>query len=121
MTGIWYETMALMSAGDEAATAAKTAMGTASGTDLAGYEAQLAATAMFYTPQDYISFTETELEKTTHFVNKFLFDHGLLGQDATSPGYIGIELADGTIVGEAGNVLLRYNTEYAKLAAEGKL
>ncbi len=121
MTGIWYETMALMSADNEAATAAKTAMGTASGTDLAGYEAQLAATEMFYTPQDYISFTETDLEKTTHFVNKFLFDHGLLGQDATSPGYIGIELADGTIVGEAGNVLLRYNTEYAKLAAEGKL
>lgn len=121
MTGIWYETMALMSAGDEAATAAKTAMGTASGTDLAGYEAQLAATEMYYTPQDYIAFTEGDLSKTTTFVTKFLFDHGLLGQDATSPGYIGIELADGTVIGDADNVLLRYNTEYAKLAADGKL
>ncbi|MEQ8268795.1 MAG: putative urea ABC transporter substrate-binding protein [Parvibaculum sp.] len=121
MTGIWYETMALMSADDEAATAAKTAMGTASGTDLAGYEAQLAATEMYYTPQDYIAFTEGDLAKTTTFVTKFLFDHGLLGQDATSPGYIGIELADGTVIGDADNVLLRYNTEYAKLAADGKL
>ncbi|ABS63502.1 putative transport protein [Parvibaculum lavamentivorans DS-1] len=121
MTGIWYETMALMSADNEAAIAAKTAMGTASGTDLEGYEAQLAATEMFYTPQDYISFAESDLEKTTTFVTKFLFDHGLLGQDATSPGYIGIELADGKVVGNADNVLLRYTTEYAKLAADGKL
>ncbi|MBX3504038.1 MAG: putative urea ABC transporter substrate-binding protein [Parvibaculum sp.] len=121
MTGIWYETMALMSADDEAAKAAKTAMGVASGTDLEGYEMQLAATAMFYKPEDYISFTEGNLAEVTSFVTKFLFDHGLLGEGATSPGYIGIELADGTVVGDESNVLLRYNTEYAKLAAEGKL
>jgi NitT/TauT family transport system substrate-binding protein len=96
-------------------------MGKSSGTDLAGYEAQLAATKMYYTPQDYIGFTETDLAATTDFVTKFLFDHGLLGSDATSPGYIGIELADGTIVGDADNVKLRYTIEYAKLAAEGKL
>ena len=121
MTGIWYETMALMSADDEAATAAKTAMGTASGTDLEGYEAQLAATEMFYKPEDYIAFTEGNLVELTNFVTKFLFDHGLLGQAAASPGYIGIELADGTIVGDENNVKLRYTTEYAKMAAEGKL
>ena len=55
MTGIWYETMALMSGDDEDAKAAKTAMGVASGTDLAGYEMQLAATEMFYKPEDYIA------------------------------------------------------------------
>ncbi|MEP0708283.1 MAG: putative urea ABC transporter substrate-binding protein [Parvibaculum sp.] len=121
MTGIWYETMALMSADDEAATAAKMAMGVASGTDLAGYEMQLAATEMFYTPQDYIAFTEGNLSELTTFVTKFLFDHGLLGQDAKSPGYIGIELADGTVVGDESNVLLRYTTEYAKMAADGAL
>jgi NitT/TauT family transport system substrate-binding protein len=82
---------------------------------------QLAATAMFYKPEDYIAFTEGNLAEVTSFVTKFLFDHGLLGDNATSPGYIGIELADGTIVGDANNVLLRYNTEYAKMAAEGKL
>lgn len=121
MTGIWYETMALMAGGGAAAEAAKTAMGEASGTDLAGYEAQLAATEMFYKPEDYIKFTEGNLVELTQFVTKFLFDHGLLGDAATSPGYIGIELADGTVVGDADNVLLRYTTEYAKMAAEGKL
>ena len=121
MTGIWYETMALMSADTAEAKAAKTAMGIASGTDLAGYEAQLAATEMYYTPEDYIAFTKGDLAKTTTFVTQFLFDHGLLGQDATSPGYIGIELPDGTVIGDAGNVLLRYTTEYAQMAADGKL
>ncbi|MEX0840062.1 MAG: putative urea ABC transporter substrate-binding protein [Parvibaculum sp.] len=121
MTGIWYETMALMSADTEEAKAAKTAMGVASGTDLEGYEAQLAATEMYYTPQDYIAFTETDLAKTTSFVTQFLFDHELLGQEATSPGYIGIELPDGTVIGDASNVLLRYTTEYAQMAADGKL
>ncbi len=82
---------------------------------------QLAATEMFYTPQDYIAFTEGNLSELTTFVTKFLFDHGLLGQDAKSPGYIGIELADGTVVGDEDNVLLRYTTEYAQMAADGAL
>ena len=44
LVGAWYELMAIMEAGDEAAL---TAMAEASGTDLAGYKAQLASTQMF--------------------------------------------------------------------------
>ena len=56
LVGAWYETMALMAAGDEAAL---TAMAEASGTDLAGYKAQLATTKMFYDPAEAVAFAET--------------------------------------------------------------
>ena len=44
LTGAWYETMALMREDSERGRAARTAMAKAAGTDLAGYEAQLATT-----------------------------------------------------------------------------
>ena len=47
LVGAWYETMAIMAGSDDAAKAARTAMAEASATDLAGYDAQLAATRMF--------------------------------------------------------------------------
>lgn len=121
LTGAWYETMAIMSADTPEGAAAREAMGVASGTDLAGYEAQLAATAMFYTPADYIGFGEAELAAATEKVTAFLFEHGLLGDEATSPGYIGIEMPDGSVVGDADNVLLRFTTEYAQMLEAGML
>lgn len=121
LTGAWYETMAIMSSDTPEGAAAREAMGIASGSDLAGYEAQLAATEMFYTPADYIAFGETELAAATEKVTAFLFEHGLLGDGATSPGYIGIEMPDGSVVGDAGNVLLRFTTEYAALLDAGTL
>src|SRR5262249_61246005 len=51
LTGIWYETIALMQDSSEKGTAARTAMGKLSGTDLAGFNAQLKTTKMFYTPK----------------------------------------------------------------------
>ena len=48
LVGAWYEIMGIMSGDDAAGKAARTAMGKASGTDLAGYDAQLATTRMFY-------------------------------------------------------------------------
>ncbi|MDO8901192.1 MAG: putative urea ABC transporter substrate-binding protein, partial [Phenylobacterium sp.] len=55
LAGIWYETMALMSADTPEGQAAREAMAQISGTDLAGYEGQLATTFMYYTPQDALA------------------------------------------------------------------
>ncbi len=52
VAGAWYEVMSLMAAGDEGVL---TAMAEASGTDLAGYKAQLAATEMFFDPADAVA------------------------------------------------------------------
>ncbi|MDF3014600.1 MAG: lipid kinase, partial [Cellvibrio sp.] len=65
LVGAWYEIMGVMSASDKAATTAKTAMAVASGTDLAGFETQLASTKMFYTPQSALDLVKSdELLKT---------------------------------------------------------
>jgi NitT/TauT family transport system substrate-binding protein len=114
--------MGNMSKDDEASRAARTAMGKASGTDLAGYDAQLASTRMFYEAKDAVAFaTSPDLPKTMEQVARFSFDHGLLGEGAADAGFIGIVFPDGKVLGDAGNVKLRFDAEYMGLAADGKL
>ncbi|SMF46960.1 NitT/TauT family transport system substrate-binding protein [Alteromonadaceae bacterium Bs31] len=121
LVGAWYEIMSVMSAQDEAGAAARTSMGLASGTDLAGYDAQLASTEMFITPQAAVDFTNSEKLKTTmQYVAEFSFEHGILGEGAKDASFIGIETPSG-IYGDANNVKLRFNPAYMQMAAEGKL
>ncbi|WP_284450270.1 putative urea ABC transporter substrate-binding protein [Spongiibacter tropicus] len=121
LTGAWYEIMATMSAADEKGVAARTAMATASGTDLAGYDAQLASTQMFYKPADAVSFTRSkDLKTTMQSVAEFSFAHGLLGDGAPDAGFIGIETPAG-VYGNKGNIKLRFNPSYMQMAADGKL
>jgi NitT/TauT family transport system substrate-binding protein len=121
LVGAWYEIMGVMSASDKAATTAKTAMAVASGTDLAGFETQLASTKMFYTPQSALDLVKSdELLKTMQKVAEFSFDHGLLGEGAPDANYIGVEGPKG-IYGDKKNVKLRFDTTYMQLAADKKL
>ncbi len=121
LTGAWYEIMATMSGTDKKAIAARTEMGKASGTDLKGYDAQLASTKMFFKAVDAVSFTESkDLKDTMEKVASFSFDHGLLGDGAPDAGYIGIETPSG-IYGDKNNVKLRFSPDYMKMAADGKL
>ncbi|HKJ61175.1 MAG TPA: putative urea ABC transporter substrate-binding protein, partial [Hyphomicrobiales bacterium] len=111
LVGAWYEMMDIMSKDDETGKAARTAMAKASGTDLAGYDAQLVTTQMFYTPTQAVEFTQSDtLPKTMTFVAKFLFDHGILGQGAPSADYVGVSYPGGEVTGDANNVKLRYDT-----------
>ena len=120
--GIWYDTMAAMTADTDAGKAARTAMGVASGTDLAGFDAQLKATKLFDRPADAVAFADSpDLEKTMDLVRGFLFDKGLLGSGAASADVIGIELADGKVLGDKDNVKLRFSDTYMKAAATGAL
>ena len=121
LVGAWYETMALMRGDDDAGRAARTAMGMASGTDLAGYESQLASTKMFYEPADAVEFTNSPAVKSTmQAVAEFSFEHGLLGEGAPDAGFIGIETPAGTF-GSPGNVKLRFDPTYMQMAADGAL
>lgn len=122
LTGAWYELMGIMSSDTPEGIAARTAMATASGTDLPGYEAQLVTTKMFYDPAEAVSFTKSEdLPKTMEFVAKFLFDKGILGEGAPSPEFVGVEFPDGSVYGDKNNVKLRFDTTYMSMAADGKL
>ncbi len=119
MAGAWYEVMSLMAAGDEAVL---TAMADASGTDLAGYKAQLASTEMFYDPADAVAFTSSaELPKTMVSVAEFLFDKGILGEGAPSADFVGVAYPDGSTTGDENNVMFRFDTTYMQMAADGSL
>lgn len=118
LAGIWYETMAAL----EKDPAAKEAMAKASGTDVKGFDEQLATTKLFAAPKDAVAFTMgADVKTTTERVSTFLFDKALLGKDAKSAGAIGVAFPDGSVFGDKANVKLRYDATYMQAAADGKL
>lgn len=122
LAGIWYDTVSLMTAPTPEGAAARAAMGAASGTDQAGFEAQLAATKLFDKPADAVAFTTSpDLARTMDNVRSFLFDKGLLGAGAPSADVVGIELPDGAVLGDTGNVKLRFTDDWMQAAADGAL
>jgi NitT/TauT family transport system substrate-binding protein len=121
LVGAWYEVMATMSGSDKAATAAKTAMALASGTDLAGYDTQLTTTKMFYTPEAALELVNSDaLLSPMRKVAEFSFDHGLLGDGAPDAEFIGVAGPKG-VYGNKQNVKLRFDTTYMQMAADKKL
>lgn len=122
LAGAWYETMSIMAGSDAAADAAKTAMAEASGTDLAGYEAQLEKTEMFYTPEPAVAFVRSDsVIETMENVAEFSFRHGLLGEGAPGPDHIGVEFPGDKVFGSKRNVKLRFDDTYMAMAADGEL
>ena len=119
LVGAWYETMALMQGTGEAAVAARTAMAQASGTDLAGFDAQLKTTRMFWTPKDAVAFTKSpDLVQTMDHVRTFSNSKGLMGGDMDA---VGIGFPGGQTLGKADGIKLRFTDAYMQLAADGAL
>ena len=122
LTGAWFEVMALMASQTAEGQAARDSMAAASGTDLAGYDAQLATTEMFFLPEDAVAFTSsTDLPETMEFVAEFLFDKGILGEGAPSAEFVGVAFPDGSVFGDEANVKLRFDTSFMQMAADGEL
>ncbi len=122
LTGAWYEIMARMRRDDDVGSQARTQMAAAAGTDLAGYDAQLATTQMFYAPAEAVAFTRSEdLIRTMDRVRIFSFDHGLLGEGAASVDAVGIAFPDGSVLGDGSNVKLRFDPAFMAMAADGTL
>ena len=55
------------------------------------------------------------------YVAQFLFDHGILGEGASSPDFVGVEFPGGKTLGDAKNIKLRFDPTYMEMAADGKL
>jgi len=121
LTGIWYETIALMKDQGEKGKAAREAMAKLSGTDLAGFETQLKTTHMYYEPKAGAEFmTGADMPRIMDLVRGFCFEHNLLGENVKSKDAIGIQTPTSTL-GSAANVKLRFDPSFMKLAADGKL
>jgi len=122
LVGAWYEVMALLASDSPEGVAAREAMAEASGTDLAGFEAQLASTEMFVDPAEAVAFAaDPALAETMTGVAEFLFDKGILGTGAPSAEFVGIAYPGGAVTGDEANVKLRFDTEYMQMAADGAL
>jgi NitT/TauT family transport system substrate-binding protein len=122
LTGAWFETLAIMMADNNAGKTARESMGKASGTDLAGFEAQIKTTKLFLTPAEAYAFvTDKDAKPKFDYVRQFSFEKGLYGNSAKSVDDIGIEFPDGTVLGSKDNVKLRFDASFKKLAADGKL
>ncbi|HEY5716816.1 MAG TPA: lipid kinase, partial [Psychromonas sp.] len=121
LTGAWYEIMATMQGSDQKAIKARTLMAEASGTDLAGYDAQLASTKMFFQAKDAVAFNNSkDLISTMGKVAEFSFAHGLLGEAAANAQFIGIETPYG-VYGDKSNIKLRFDPSYMQMAIDDKL
>ncbi len=122
LSGIWYETMAVMSGDDAKGKEARAMMAKLSGATAEGYEAQLKTTAMYYQAQDAVAYNlSPELVAATDRVRKFSFSQGLFGPAAVSVDAIGIEFPNGKTLGSTDNVKLRFDPSYMQLAADGAL
>jgi len=122
LVGIWFETIALMADPGAKGKAAREAMAKLSGTDLAGFDAQLKTTRMFYTPKEAVAFTAGgDLVKTMELVRTFCFEHNLLGEGVKSKDAIGIAFPSGQTLGNKANVKLRFDASYMRMALDGKL
>jgi NitT/TauT family transport system substrate-binding protein len=122
LAGAWYETLALMLRNDAAGKAAQAAMAKASGTDPAGFASQLVTTHLFATPADAYAFTVADgVIKTMDLVRHFSFDHGILGQGATSVDAVGIQFPAGRSLGDTRNLKMRFDPTYMKMAMDGQL
>jgi len=122
LVGAWYETLTVMAGKDAKAKAALETMAKASGTDLAGFNSQLATTHLYDTPALALAFANSaDLMAKMDLVRKFSFDHGLLGEGAKTVDAVGIEFPGGKTLGSAANVKMRFDTSYMQLAADKKL
>jgi NitT/TauT family transport system substrate-binding protein len=120
LVGAWYETMSIMAGEDENGNSARTAMGEAAGTDLAGYNSQLKTTRFFFEPAEAVSFTQgADLVTTMDHVRKFSFDHGILGEGAQDADAVGMQFPGGKTLGDTGNIKLRFDDTFMKMAADG--
>jgi NitT/TauT family transport system substrate-binding protein len=122
LAGAWYETIALMKDASDKGKAAREAMAKLSGTDLAGFDAQLKTTNMFYDPAEAVKFMSgPELSKIMDLVRTFCFEHNLLGEKVKSKDVVGIAFPGGKIMGSEKNVKMRFDATYMKMAADKKL
>jgi NitT/TauT family transport system substrate-binding protein len=121
LTGIWYETVALMNRQDAKGKEARAAMAKLAGSTPEMFDSQLATTFLYADPKAAVAATsDPALVKTMTQVRDFSFSKGLF-KGAASADAVGIAFPGGTTLGDPQRVTLRFDESFMKLAADGKL
>ena len=103
LAGAWYETMALMTGSDDAGKATRDRDGQGLRHRPRGLRgaARDDADVLRRRPRRSTFTSSPELPTTMDNVRKFSFEHGLLGEGATTADVVGIELPGGKMLGDA--------------------
>lgn len=114
-SGAWFETMEILNGGGKEAEDLIATIAQAAAVTAPEAKAQLATTFFYHTPALMReALTSKEHKTATTMVRDFCFDQALLGEDAEEAGYIGIQFADGEILGKKDNVKLRFDISTAE-------
>jgi len=115
VSGAWFEMMGIMNGGGKEAEDLIATIAQAANVTIAEAKAQLATTFFYYTPDTMAEALKSKAHKqATKLVRDFCFDQALLGEDAEEAGYIGIQFADGEVLGNKDNVQLRFDLSAAE-------
>lgn len=121
LTGIWYETIALLQRQDAQGKAARAAMAKLAGTTPEVFDQQLTTTRLYSQPRDAVAATSAPALITTMTrVRDFSFSQGLF-KGASSADAVGMGFPGGKTLGDPQRVTLRFDESFMKLAADGKL
>ncbi len=122
LVGAWYETLGHLTAGGQQAEKAIAYMAKNSGATVAEFKSQLKTTKLFPDPKQAVAIAENkQIKQTMEQVRKFSFDKGLFGQGAASMDFVGISFPDQTVLGSKRNIKLRFDSQFMKMAEQGKL
>lgn len=122
LVGAWYEVMGIMSKRGTDSEKALTHMADEAGCSLIEYKNQLKTTMMFWTSKSAVDYAgSAEIKQNMDYVRNFCFDHGLLGENAPSVDIVGIQYPDGSIQGDAKNVMFIFDSKFMKMHADGEI
>lgn len=121
LAGAWYEVLDIMAKDDAEGIAARTYMAELSGTDLKDFDRQVATTYFYGAAEGAEAYAGDTMPAIIDSTTGFAFSQGLLGANAKDRFYVGVELADGTVIGDENNVTFRVDTSYMEMAAKGDL
>lgn len=121
LTGIWYETVALLKDQSAKGKAARAAMAKLAGSTPEQFDSQLATTFLYDQPQAALAATASPALITTMTrVRDFSFSKGLF-KGAASADAVGMAFPGGKVLGDRARVTLRFDDSFMALAAQGKL
>lgn len=122
LVGAWYEVMGIMSKRGAESEKALTHMADEGGCSLIEYKNQLKTTMMFWASQSAADYAgSAEIKQNMEYVRNFCFEHGLLGENAPSVDIVGIKYPDGSVQGDAKNVMFIFDSKFMKMHADGEI
>lgn len=112
----WFEAVAIIMSDTPQGMEARKFIAKQAGGTYDEFMAQLETTEMFGAADSARFVKSGKLKETMEAVRTFSFDHGLFGNGAPNKDFVGIEFPDGSVLGSAQNVKLRFTGRYMDAA-----